>query len=69
MRLFVTGTYKFRIRVNFLFFWVVRPWRTENIDFALAVPEKSTSVKWKDFVLSLATTGEGLEVQPKPRRA
>lgn len=62
MRVFLTGTYKYRVRVNFLFFCVVRPWKTEKIDVALEVPKESTSVRLKDFTLSLATTDEGLQV-------
>ena len=63
MKLCINGTYRSRVRINFLFFWVVRPWRTENVDLVVDIPDKSTAIKVKDFELFLASKGDGLHVE------
>ena len=50
MTLSLTGTYRHRLRVNFLFFWLVDKWRTDPISVSYPIPEKSGTVKLSDSI-------------------
>ncbi len=63
MKLYVDGTYRSRVRVNLLWFWIVRPWKTQEVHFAIEVPEKSTTAKFGEFTVTLATKEGGVYVE------
>jgi len=63
MTLSLVGTYRHRIRVNLLFFWIVDKWRTDKIDISYPIPEKAGTVKLNDSLkIKTATTNTGLRV-------
>ena len=55
MKLRIKGTYRHRVRVNFLLFWIVQKWKTDSFDQFITLNEKN---EWKGALGPVTVTAK-----------